>query len=174
MAIYQLGDRVPQIDPSAFVHESAVVIGAVTLGKGVSVWAHATLRGDNEPIVVGDETNIQECCVLHTDPGDPVTVGARVSVAHQAVLHGCTVGDGCLIGVQAVVLNQAVIGRQCLIGAASLVAERKHIPDNSVVLGSPARVVRELRPQDLALLTENAESYVRRGAYYRTALKRLA
>jgi carbonic anhydrase/acetyltransferase-like protein (isoleucine patch superfamily) len=173
MAIYQLGDRVPRIDPSAFVHESATIIGLVEIGRGVNIWPNAVLRGDNEPIVIGDGSNVQECCVLHTDPGFPLTIGRNVTIGHQAILHGCTVGDGALIGIQAVILNSVVIGRSCLIGACALVTEGKVIPDNSMVIGAPAKVVRTLTETDIATLLESSAGYVRRGAYYKTALKRI-
>ena len=173
MAIYQLADRIPQIDPSAFVHENATVIGHVILGRGVSIWPDATVRGDNEPIVVGDGSNLQECCVLHTDPGCPLTIGRNVTVGHQAMLHGCTIGEGSLIGIQAVILNNAVIGRNCLVGAGALVTEGKVIPDNSLVLGRPAKVVRELTADDIARNHANTANYVQRGAAYRTQLKRI-
>ena len=117
MGIYQLGERVPQIDPSAYVFDTATLIGTVILGARVSIWPYATLRGDNEPIEIGDDSNVQECSVLHADPGFPLTIGRRVTVGHQVMLHGCTIGDGSLIGIQAIVLNGAVIGRNCLIGA---------------------------------------------------------
>jgi carbonic anhydrase/acetyltransferase-like protein (isoleucine patch superfamily) len=173
MAIYRFEDRVPQIDPSAFVFDNACVIGLVTLGTDVSVWPYATLRGDNELIMLGAGSNVQEGAVLHTDPGCPLTVGANVTIGHQAVLHGCTVGDGSLIGIGAIVLNRAVIGANCLVGAGALVTEGKVIPDNSLVLGSPAKVVRELRLEDLAAMRANAAGYVTRAAQYRTALDRL-
>jgi len=174
MSIYQLGDRIPKIHGSAFVYENATVIGLVELGAGVNVWPFAVIRGDNEPIVVGEGSNVQECCVLHTDPGVPLTVGNNVTVGHQAVLHGCTVGDGSLIGIQAVVLNRAVIGRNCLIGAGAVVTEGKVIPDNSLVLGAPGKVVRALTDEDIAGMHENTAGYIKRGAYYKTALKRIA
>ncbi len=173
MAIYQLGDRVPQIDESAFVFESATVIGHVVLGRGVSVWPDATIRGDNEPIVVGDGSNVQECSVLHTDPGCPLTIGRNVTIGHQVMLHGCTIGDGSLIGIQAVIMNKAVIGSNCLIGAGSLVTEGKVIPDNSLVLGSPGKVVRELTAEEISRNHANTAGYVARGAAYKTKLKRI-
>jgi carbonic anhydrase/acetyltransferase-like protein (isoleucine patch superfamily) len=173
MAIYQLGDRVPQIHASAFVHEQAAVIGLVQLGEGVSIWPGAVLRGDNEPIVIGDGSNVQECSILHTDPGFPLTVGRHVTIGHQAMLHGCTIGDGSLVGIQAVVLNRAVIGRNCLVGACALVTEDKVIPDGSLVIGSPAKVVRTLSEADIAGMHANTAGYVRRGAHYRAALRRL-
>ena len=173
MAIFQLDDRIPHIDPGAFVYESATVIGSVTLGAGASVWPGATIRGDNEPIVIGANSSVQECAVLHTDPGCPLTVGAGVTIGHQAMLHGCKVGDGSLIGIQAVVLNRAVIGRNVLIGAGALVTEGKVIPDNSLVLGTPARVVRELTADDLARLRASAANYAERARQYKAGLKRL-
>ena len=174
MAIYQLGDRVPRIDPSAFIYENATVIGSVEIGRDVNVWPHAVIRGDNEPIVIGDGSNVQECCVLHTDPGCPLTIGRDVTVGHQVMLHGCTIGDGSLIGIQAVILNRAVIGRNCLIGAGALVTENKVIPDNSLVLGSPAKVARTLSEVDIAGMHAIAANYAQRGAYYKTALKRIS
>lgn len=174
MAIYQLGDRVPRIDPSAFVYENATVIGLVEIGREVNIWPYAVIRGDNEPIKIGDGSNVQECCVLHTDPGFPLTVGRNVTVGHQVMLHSCTIGDGSLIGIQAVILNRVVIGRNCLIGAGALVTEDKVIPDNSLVLGAPAKVVRTLSDADIANMHANTADYVRRGAYYKNALKRLS
>ncbi len=174
MAIYQLGNRIPDIDSSAFVFESATVIGTVKLGRHVSVWPHATLRGDNEPIVIGDLSNIQEGCALHTDPGCPLTVESNVTLGHQAMLHGCTVKEGTLIGIQAIVLNRAVIGKGCLIGAGALVTEGKVIPDYSLVVGSPARIIRELTLEERTRLLESANVYAAKGKQYRDELKRLA
>ena len=174
MAIYQLGNRIPRIDPSAFIYENATIIGSVEIGRDVNVWPYAVLRGDNEPIMIGDGSNVQECCVLHTDPGYPLTIGRNVTVGHQVMLHGCTIGDGSLIGIQAVILNRAVIGRNCLIGAGAVVTENKVIPDNSLVLGAPAKVTRTLSDADIANMHAGSANYVRRGAYYKTALKRLS
>jgi carbonic anhydrase/acetyltransferase-like protein (isoleucine patch superfamily) len=173
MAIYQLGDRVPRIDPSAFIYESATIIGRVEIGRDVNVWPYVVIRGDNEPIVIGEGSNVQECCVLHTDPGYPRTIGRIVTVGHQVMLHGCTIGDGSLIGIQAVILNRAVIGRNCLIGAGAPITEDKVTPDNSLVLGAPAKVTRTLTDADIATMHANTGGYVRRGAYFKTALKRL-
>ena len=174
MTIYQLGDRVPQIDPSAYVFDTATLIGTVILGARVSIWPYATLRGDNEPIKIGDESNVQECSVLHADPGFPLTIGRRVTVGHQVMLHGCTIGDGSLIGIQAIVLNGAVIGRNCLIGAGALVTEGKQIPDGSLVIGSPAKVIRQLEPDHIERIRRDAESYVQRAVAYRRDLKRIS
>jgi carbonic anhydrase/acetyltransferase-like protein (isoleucine patch superfamily) len=174
MPVYQLDDRIPQIDPSAFVADEATVIGLVRIERDASVWPSATLRGDNEPIVVGQGSNVQEGAVLHTDPGCPLTIGANVTVGHQAMLHGCTVGDGTLVGIQAVVLNRAVIGRNCLIGAGALVTENQVIADNSLVIGAPARVKRALSAEETDRLQAGAATYVLRAHTYRTALKRIA
>ena len=174
MPIYQLGDRIPQIHPSAFVHETAVVIGHVVIGANVSVWPFATLRGDNEPITLGADSNVQENCTLHTDPGFPLIIGERVTVGHHVMLHGCIIGDDSLIGIQAVVLNGANIGRRCLIGAASLVTEGKVFADGSLVIGSPGKVTRTLDAREIDRSRAIAQSYVARGAQYRASLQRIA
>ena len=150
------------------------MIGTVILGARVSIWPYATLRGDNEPIEIGDDSNVQECSVLHADPGFPLTIGRRVTVGHQVMLHGCTVGDGSLIGIQVVVLNGAVIGRNCLIGAGALITEGKQIPDGSLVIGSPAKVVRQLEPAHIERMKRDSDSYVRRAVTYRQDLKRIS
>jgi carbonic anhydrase/acetyltransferase-like protein (isoleucine patch superfamily) len=173
MAIYSIGDRRPLIAPTAWVAPGAHVLGRIELADGASVWFGATLRGDNEPIVIGVGSNVQENAVLHTDMGFPMTVGAHVTIGHQAMLHGCTVGDGSLIGIQAIVLNGARIGRDCLIGAGALIPEGKVIPDRSVVLGSPGKVVRELTDADIARIRAGADSYVARAAAFRTDLRRI-
>jgi carbonic anhydrase/acetyltransferase-like protein (isoleucine patch superfamily) len=174
MAIYQLGERVPQIDPTAYVFDTATLIGTVILGARVSIWPYATLRGDNEPIEIGDDSNVQESSVLHADPGFPLTIGRRVTVGHQVMLHGCTIGDGSLIGIQVVVLNGAVIGRNCLIGAGALITEGKQIPDGSLVIGSPAKVVRQLEPSHIERIKRDTDSYVQRAVAYRRDLKRVS
>lgn len=174
MSIYQLGERVPQIDPTAFVYENATVIGLVILRARVNVWPYATIRGDNELIEIGENSNVQECCVLHTDPGFPVTVAANVTIGHQAVVHGCTIGEGSLIGIQAVILNGAKIGRNCLIGAGALIPERREIPDNSLVVGSPGKVVRTLDAAAIENMHSNTAGYAKRGQVYKEALRRIA
>jgi len=174
VAIYRLGERRPEIHSSAYVHESAVLIGAVVLGPRASVWPGAVLRADNEPIEIGEETNVQDGCVLHTDPGLRIRIGAGVSVGHQSMLHGCTIGDGSLIGIQAVILNECVVGRNCLIGACALLTERKQIPDASMVVGAPAKILRALRPEEIEHMADNALSYVRRAALFAAELQRLA
>ena len=173
MALYAIDDHHPQLAPTAWVAPSASVLGRIVLGEGVGIWFGAVLRGDNEPIVIGDDTNVQESTVMHTDMGFPLTVGRGVTIGHQAMLHGCTVGDGSLIGIQAVVMNGVRIGRECLIGAGALVPEGKVIPDRSLVLGSPGKVVRELTDADVARIRASAESYVARAAAFRTRLRRL-
>ena len=169
MTFYRLGDVAPAIPASAYVAPNASVIGRVTLGEQASVGA--VLRADNEPITLGAGSNVQENAVLHTDPGFPLIVGERVTIGHQAMLHGCTIGDASLIGVQAVVLNGAVIGKQCLVGAGAIVTERKVFPDRSLILGAPAKLVRVLTDEDLARLDVDAEDYVRKGALYRDQLQ---
>ncbi len=173
MAIYRLGDRTPVIDESVYVAEGAIVIGQVTLGKNSTVWSQAVLRGDNEPIQIGAGCNVQEGAVLHTDPGFPLTVEDHVTIAHQVMLHGCTIGEGSLIGIQAVILNGAVIGRQCLVGAGALITPGKTFPDNSLILGSPAKVVRELTEEQIADLRSTASKYARRGVFFKDHLERI-
>lgn len=171
MTIYRLEDQRPDIPLSAFIADNATVIGKVRLGENASVWFGATLRGDNEPITIGADTNIQEGAVLHTDMGSPLSVGARVTIGHQAVLHGCTVGDEALIGIQAVILNDAVIGPRCLVAAGALVTEGKHFEEGSLIVGAPARVLRPLSEVELRELQASAAHYVRRQVYFRRHLR---
>jgi carbonic anhydrase/acetyltransferase-like protein (isoleucine patch superfamily) len=173
MAIYRLDDKIPQVAGSAWVADSAEVVGAVTLGAGVNVWFGAILRGDNDTITIGNGCNVQESCVLHADPGFPIHLDAHVTVGHQAMLHGCSVGEGSLIGIQAVVLNGAKIGRHSLVGAGSLVTEGKEFPDGSLIMGSPAKVVRSLTPEQIAGLVRTAEQYVLKAERYRRGLTRI-
>ena len=174
MAIYELGELRPQLADSAWVAESAELIGLVVMQEQTSVWYGAVLRGDNETITLGARSNVQEGCVLHTDMGFPLTLGQDVTVGHQCMLHGCTVGDGSLIGIQSVVLNGARIGKNCLVGAGSVVTEGKEFPDNSLIIGAPARVVRELSPEQAARLKMSALFYVDNAQRHRTQLKRIA
>ncbi|MFS2164936.1 gamma carbonic anhydrase family protein [Variovorax sp. Varisp62] len=174
MAIYSLDGHAPVVDQSAYVAETATVIGRVTLGRDTSVWPQAVLRADNEPIEIGDGSNVQEGAVLHNDKGFPLRVGSGVTIGHQAMLHGCTVGEGSLIGIQAVVLNGAVIGRHCLVAAGAVVTEGKVFPDHSLIVGAPAKVLRQLDPDHVHALAEGARDYVQRSALYRTALQRVA
>jgi carbonic anhydrase/acetyltransferase-like protein (isoleucine patch superfamily) len=173
MGIYQLGSDAPDIDGGAFVADSAHVIGKVTLAENSSVWFGATLRGDNERITIGANSNVQENTVMHTDMGYPLTIGRDVTIGHQVMLHGCTIGDGALIGIQAVILNGAKIGRGCLVGAGALVTEGKQFADNTLIIGSPARAVRELTAEEGARLLAIAASYVERAGQYKTTLKKI-
>src|SRR5437764_5229662 len=173
MAIYQLGDDAPEIDASAFIAESATLIGKVTVEANASVWSGVTIRRDNERITIGENSNVQEGTVMHTDMGYPLVVGKNVTIGHQAMLHGCTVGDGALIGIQAVVLNGAKIGKGCLVGAGAVVTEGKEFPDNSLILGAPAKVVRTLTEQDLNRLLASAANYAARGQRYKVDLKKI-
>jgi carbonic anhydrase/acetyltransferase-like protein (isoleucine patch superfamily) len=165
--LYKLGNRIPELrGEQHFIADSASVIGTVILENNVSVWFNAVLRGDNEPIRIGANSNIQDGAVLHTDLGIPLTVAANVSVGHQAMLHGCTIGEGSLIGIKAVILNHSVIGKNCLIGANTLITEGKVIPDNSLVIGVPGKVVRTLTETEIAALHANAVHYVKLMARY--------
>ena len=167
MAIYRLGEHVPRIAATAYVHESATVIGNVVLEDGVSVWPQAVIRGDMATITIGARSNVQDGSVLHVDEGVPLTIGEDVTIGHQVMLHGCTIGDGSLIGIQAIVLNRATIGRGCLVGAGALVTEGKSFPDNVMILGSPARVIRELKPEDVERTRHGAVHYVEEAKRYR-------
>ncbi len=173
MALYRIGVRTPQVPASAYIAAEATLIGSVTLGERASVWSGAIARGDNEPIAVGNDSNVQEGAVLHADPGFPLKIGERVTVGHQAMLHGCTIGDGSLIGIQAVVMNGAVIGRQCLVGAGAIVTEGKSFPDRSLILGAPAKLARTLNDDEVAGIERAATSYVERGAHFRSDLERV-
>ncbi|WP_374404395.1 gamma carbonic anhydrase family protein [Niveibacterium sp.] len=173
MSLYALDDRTPQLGEGSWVAENATVIGSVTLGRNVNVWFGATLRGDNDPISVGDNSNIQDGSILHTDDGVPLTIGANVTVGHMVMLHGCSIGEGSLIGINAVVLNRAVIGKHCLIGANTLIPEGKVIPDRSLVVGTPGRIIRELSDEEVANLERSAAGYVRNAARYAAGLRRI-
>ncbi|MCB6177000.1 gamma carbonic anhydrase family protein [Rhodobacter sp. Har01] len=171
--IYSLDGTAPQIDPEAWVAPDANVIGDVRLAAGASVWFGATLRGDNEPITVGAETNIQEDCVLHTDMGYPLVIGAFCTIGHKAMLHGCVIGEGSLIGMGATILNGARIGRGCLIGAGALVTEGKEIPDGALVMGAPGKVVRLLDAEAQARLLKSAAGYRANAERFRAGMKPL-
>ena len=173
MSIYQLGEIAPEIDASCYVAENAAVIGKVTLQANATVWFGASLRGDNERITIGENSNVQEGTVMHTDMGYPLTVGKNVTIGHQVMLHGCTIGDGALIGIQAVILNGARIGKGCLVGAGALVTEGKEFPDNSLIIGAPAKAVRTLSDEEAAQLLLAADSYVKRGQLFKTQLKKI-
>ena len=171
--IYALGQISPVIDPTAWVAPDANIIGRIVLEADSSVWFGATLRGDNDPIIVGRGSNVQENCVLHTDIGFPLAIGADCTIGHKAMLHGCTIGDGSLIGMGAIVLNGAKIGRGCLIGAGALITEGKEIPDFSLVMGSPGKVVRTLDAEAQARLLRSAEGYRANAARFRAELRLL-
>ena len=170
MSVYELGQDAPVLAASVYVAPNAAVIGKVILAERASVWFGATLRGDNETIRIGAGSNVQDSAVLHTDPGFPLTVGADVSIGHQAMMHGCTIGEGTLIGIQAIVLNGAVIGKGCLIGAGALITERKVFGDGSLIFGAPAKVVRQLSAEEREDLLKVAANYAERGAFYRNNL----
>ena len=173
MAIYQLDEHVPQIAESAWVADSAQVVGRVELAEGSSIWFGAILRGDNEPLRVGRGSNVQEGTVIHADEGFPVTLGENVTIGHQVMLHGCSIGDGSLVGIQSVILNGARIGRNSLVGAGSLVTEGKEFPDGSLIVGRPAKVVRALTPEQIEQLQRNAEHYVVNARRFKAGLKKL-
>jgi len=173
MAIYQLDEHAPQLAAGAWVADSAQVMGNVLLGENASVWFGCVLRGDTEPLRIGRDSNIQDGSVLHADLGFPVTIGDNVSVGHQVMLHGCTVGDGSLIGIQSVILNGAKIGKNCLVGAGSLVTEGKEFPDGSLIIGTPARAIRQLSPEQIEGMKQIAAHYVENARRFAGGLKRL-
>lgn len=160
MAIYELDGIAPEVAASAWVADSAQLVGRVTLGPEASVWFGTVARGDTDAITIGAGSNIQDACVLHADAGQPLVVGERVTVGHQVVLHGCTIGDESLIGIGAIVLNGAHIGKHCLVGAGSLVTEGKEFPDGSMIMGIPAKVVRPLTPEQIEGLRHSAAHYI--------------
>ncbi|MFZ2736770.1 MAG: gamma carbonic anhydrase family protein [Burkholderiaceae bacterium] len=173
MAIYELDGKAPDVAASAWVADSAQVIGDVALAAGVSIWFGTVIRGDSEKICIGAGSNVQDASVLHADPGVPLTLGENVSVGHQVMLHGCTVGDGTLIGIGSIILNRAKIGKNCLVGAGSLVTEGKEFPDGSMILGRPAKVVRELSAEEIAGLQRIALHYQDNAIRFRTGLSRV-
>ena len=175
MTVYSLDGVTPQMpaDGEWWIAPSATVIGNVKLLKGASVWFGATIRGDNELITIGENSNVQDGSVLHTDEGVPMHIGNDVTVGHLVMLHGCTVGDGSLIGIGSVILNRAVIGKGCIVGANTLIPEGKVFPDRSLIVGSPGKVVRELSDDDVARLKKSAEHYVDNAARYRDSLEPL-
>ncbi len=173
MAVYQLDEHIPDVAGSAWVADSAEVIGRVTLGENVSIWFNAVLRGDSDTLTIGAGSNVQDGSVLHADSGFPLVLGENVTVGHQVMLHGCTVGDCSLIGIGAVVLNGARIGRNCIVGAGALVTEGKDFPDGTLIVGAPARAVRELTEVQIAALQAGAAHYVNNGRRYAAGLKRI-
>ena len=173
MAIYQFGDERPVVSESAWVADSAQVMGRVTLADGASIWYGAVLRGDNDHIRIGLNSNIQDGSVLHADVGKPLVVGENVTVGHQVMLHGCTIGDESLIGIGAVVLNGAKIGKNCLVGAGALVTEGKEFPDGSMIIGAPAKAVRELTPEQIEGLRQSALHYIENARRFKQGLRRI-
>jgi len=173
MPAFRLDPYTPELDPSVWIAPGASVIGHVRMGPGCSVWFGAVIRADNDLIALGEQVNVQDGAILHTDPGYPLQIADRVSIGHQAMLHGCTIGTGSLIGIQAIVLNGARVGSHCLIGAGALIAEGKEIPDGSLVMGSPGRVVRSLSDSDRENMLRIARNYSERAAHYRAGLSPL-
>ena len=171
--LYKLGDIAPRVAANAYVAPNATVLGNIVLAERASVWFAAILRGDNEQISIGESSNVQDGAVLHTDPGFPLNVAANVSIGHQAMLHGCTVGEGSLIGIQSVLLNGAVIGKGCLVGAGAVVTERKVFADGWLILGAPAKAVRELTAEERENLLNSAANYADRAKLYRDHLRRI-
>ena len=171
MSLFQIGEKQPQLGENSWVAPNATVIGDVHLGANASIWWNATLRGDNDPIHIGANSNIQDGSVLHTDEGIPLHIGANVTVGHLVMLHGCTIGDGSLIGIGSVILNRAVIGKNCIVGANTLIPEGKVFPDRVLIVGSPGKVVRELSDEDVTRLQHSAAHYVNNARRYRTSLK---
>ncbi|MBV2143813.1 gamma carbonic anhydrase family protein [Falsochrobactrum sp. TDYN1] len=173
MPIYAYNGHRPQFadQNSNWIAPDASLVGKVVAGENASFWFGAVLRGDNELIAIGEDSNIQEHCVLHTDIGFPLTVGKGCTIGHRAILHGCTIGDNTLIGMGAIVLNGAKIGKNCLIGAGALVTEGKEFPDNSLIVGSPARVIRELDATAIDRLRDSAQHYVEKGRSFMRGLE---
>lgn len=171
MPLYALADKAPQIAPTAWVAPNATVIGDIRLGENASIWWNATLRGDNDPITIGANTNIQDGSVLHTDEGIPMTLGSNITVGHLVMLHGCTIGDGSLIGIGSILLNRCVIGKQSIVGANTLIPEGKVFPERSLIVGSPGKVVRQLTDEEVARLEASAAHYVQNALRYRQQLK---
>lgn len=173
MALYQLGEESPDIADSAWVADSAQVMGAVTLRDNASVWFGAIVRGDTERITIGENSNVQDGTVIHADHGYPVDIADNVTVGHQVMLHGCTIGEGSLIGIQAVVLNGAKIGKHCLVGAGALVTEGKEFPDGSMIIGAPAKVARMLTPEQIEGMKRSAMHYVMNARRFKSGLKKI-
>ena len=174
MSIYELDGKAPQLAEGTWVADSAQVIGNVTLGENASVWFGAVLRGDTEPITLGRNSNVQDLSVLHTDVDCPLTIGDNVTIGHQVMLHGCTIGDNTLIGIQAVVLNRAKIGRNSIVGAGAVVTEGKEFPDNSLIVGAPAKAIRMLDDAATAKLLQSAQHYVENSRRFARGLKKIS
>ncbi len=174
MAIFELDGKSPQLAAGAWVAESAEVIGMVELQKNASIWPQVVVRGDNDLIQIGEGSNVQDASVLHTDPGYPLIIGKHVTVGHKVMLHGCQIGDGSLIGIGAVILNGAKIGKNCLVGAGALITEGKEFPDGSMILGTPAKVVKSLTPEQIAGINDIAGRYVHNALRYQATLRKIA
>ena len=175
MAIYELNGQAPELpaDGDCFVAETAAVVGKIRMHKGSSIWFGAVLRGDNEWIELGENSNIQDNATCHTDPGFPLTIGKNCTIGHNVILHGCTIEDGALIGMGAIVMNGAKIGKESVVGAGALVPEGKEFPERSLIVGSPARVVRTLNDEQVKLLTRAAPHYVKNSARFKVGLKKI-
>ncbi len=173
MAVYRLDTHIPERHETCWVAENAAVIGNVVMAEGSSVWFGATVRGDNDPITIGARSNVQDGSVCHSDPGSPLTIGEDVTIGHLAMIHGCTIGNGSLVGIGATILNGAKIGENCLIGAHALVTEGKVIPDNSVVMGSPGKVVKTLTLEQATHLKMGAKFYVENAKRFKDGLERV-
>jgi carbonic anhydrase/acetyltransferase-like protein (isoleucine patch superfamily) len=175
MPLYEISGKRPTLpaDGSAWVAPSADVIGDARLGEDVSLWFGVVIRADNTPIMIGARSNVQEGSMLHSDPGSPLAIGTSVTVGHHAILHGCTIGDNCLVGMGATILNNAVIPENCLVGAGALVTEGKTFPPGSLIIGSPAKAVRALTPEQIAGITHSADHYVARSKLFADGLKRV-
>lgn len=173
MPLYRIDDRVPELDESAWAAPSADLIGDVRMGARSSVWFGAVVRADNTPVLIGEDSNLQDGAVGHSDPGAPLTIGARVTIGHQAIVHGCTVADDCLIGMGARILNGAVLGPECLVGAGALITEGKNFEGGGLIVGVPARLVRPLNDSEKSAIRLSAAHYAEKAARYAASLKRV-
>jgi carbonic anhydrase/acetyltransferase-like protein (isoleucine patch superfamily) len=173
MAIYELDGVRPETEGEHWIAESASVMGRVILKKNASIWFNVVARGDNDPITIGENSNVQDGSVIHTDTGHPTTIGKDCTIGHMVMLHGCTIGENTLIGIGSIILNGAKIGKNCLIGANTLITENKEIPDGSMVMGAPGKVVRELTPEQIQMITGSAHHYVSNWKRYAKGLKRI-
>tara|TARA_S200000501_G_C20602464_1_gene646558 strand:- start:139 stop:669 length:531 start_codon:yes stop_codon:yes gene_type:complete len=173
MTIYKLDNNTPVVDPSAYITDSANIIGKILIKKDVSIWFYATLRGDNELIEIGDYSNIQENSILHTDKGFPLNVGKYVTIGHGVILHGCSISDNCLIGIKTVILNGAKIGKNCIVGAGSLITEGKEFPDNCLILGAPAKIIRPIQKEQINFIKDSAKNYVKKSKHFLRKLKKI-
>lgn len=169
--IYSIDKNIPNYDDSNFIAENATIIGKVELNSDVSIWFNVVIRGDNDPIIIGKGSNIQDGSILHTDIGAPLTIGKNVTIGHKVMLHGCNISDNCLIGINSTILNHAQIGKNSIVGANSLITENKVFPSNSLIMGSPAKVIRSLEEKEIKMIQFSAEHYVQNGQRFRKSLK---